>query len=104
MEIGYALMQQQSVSYYKASVSFGKIGDGKYDLRMRCIVPNSLPHRSLTKPGLKAKKRLSSKLQDWTARDLVIHSKLQKSKLLLTIILKSFLMRIMNSVRFYREK
>ena len=56
MEIGYALMQQQSASYYKASISFGKIGEGKYDLRMHCIVPNSLPDRSLTKPGLKAKK------------------------------------------------
>ncbi|GFS33231.1 thioredoxin superfamily protein [Actinidia rufa] len=48
-------MQQQSASYYKASVSFGKIGEGKYDLRMHCIVPNSFPDRSLTKPGLKAK-------------------------------------------------
>ncbi|PSS31424.1 Thioredoxin-like [Actinidia chinensis var. chinensis] len=49
-------MQQQSVLYYKASFSFGKIGHGKYDLGMRCIVPNSLPDKSLTKSGgLKAK-------------------------------------------------
>ncbi|KAL6995514.1 hypothetical protein U1Q18_048692 [Sarracenia purpurea var. burkii] len=49
-------MQKQSILHQKATFSFGKIGDGQYDLRMRCIVPNSVYDRSVTKlGGVKAK-------------------------------------------------